>query len=57
MLLKWIDLSDLPRKGKSIDWKNSIGYKCKFKYDDIKGEVEIVDYKKDKHSKLIIKSI
>ena len=43
---KWIDLSNLPKKiwtGKEcINWEKSIGYKCKFKYDDIEGEVEIV---------------
>lgn len=48
----WIDLSDLPRwesgsyKGK-INWKESVGYKCKFKYDDIEGEIEIVGYDKE----------
>lgn len=40
-----IDLSGLPRRGKLIDWKNSVGYKCKFVYDDVKGEVEIIGYK------------
>lgn len=38
-----IDLSDLPQKGKSINWIGSVGYKCKFIYDDIEGEVEIID--------------
>ena len=52
---KWIDLSELPRRGKFIDWENSIGYKCKFKYDDVEGEIEIIDYKRCKYSKLIIK--
>ena len=53
----WIDLSDLPRwesgknKGK-INWKESVGYKCKFKYDDIEGEIEIVDY--DKETKMLM---
>lgn len=58
---RWIDLSDLPVWGKSgkakkgtINWKDSIGCKCKFKYDDIKGEVEIVDYT-SKGQKLTIK--
>lgn len=59
---RWIDLSGLPRKegfgankGKIlIDWKNSIGHKCKFKYDDIEGEVEIVSYT-SKGQKLTIK--
>lgn len=42
---KWMDLSVLPRKTKNrINWKESIGYKCSFKYDDIEGEIEIVGY-------------
>lgn len=45
---KEIDLSELPRKmytGKEvIDWMNSVGCKCKFVYDDIQDEVEIVGY-------------
>lgn len=56
---KEIFLDELPRwnegtnKGK-IDWKNSIGYKVRFIYDNIEGEIEILDYEK-KHRKLIIK--
>lgn len=49
---KFIDTHNLPVCKKGIDWKNSIGYKCKFKYDDVEGEVEIVDYN---NSKLTIK--
>ena len=30
-------------KGK-INWKESIGYKIRFIYDDIEGEIEIIDY-------------
>jgi len=47
--LKKVFLDELPinlngtNKGK-INWKKSIGYKVKFIYDDIEGEVEIVDY-------------
>lgn len=45
---KEIDLSELPRKrhGKNerIDWMSSVGRKCKFVYDDIKGEIEIISY-------------
>ena len=41
-------IENLPRRhgrnGKEIDWKNTIGYKVKFVYDDIEGEVEIIDY-------------
>ena len=41
-------IENLPRRqgrdGKEIDWKNTIGYKVKFVYDDVEGEVEIIDY-------------
>ena len=45
-------LDDLPRKegigalkGKTvIDWKNSVGCKVRFIYDDIEGEIEILNY-------------
>ena len=43
-------IENLPRRqgrnGKEIDWKNTIGYKVKFVYDDVEGEVEIIDYEK-----------
>lgn len=45
--MKEIDLDNLPKRGKFIDWKNTIGCKCKFVYDDIEGEVEIVGYEKE----------
>lgn len=41
---KQIDLSSIPKRGKLYDWKNSIGVKCNFTYNDISGEIEIVDY-------------
>lgn len=37
-----------------IDWKSTIGYKVKFIYDDIEGEVEIVNYN-TKGNKLTLK--
>ena len=40
-----------------IDWKNSIGYKVKFIYDDIKGEVEIINYTKNKDNKRYMLSL
>jgi hypothetical protein len=48
-ILKKVFLDELPRGGEyltndKINWKKSIGYKVKFVYDDIEGEVEIVDY-------------
>lgn len=56
MFMRKVFLDDLPRWGKSgkgkegaINWKESVGYKVKFVYDDIEGEIEIVEYlKKDK---------
>ena len=50
--IRKVDLSELPRKegfginkGKMlIDWKTSIGYKVSFVYDEIEGEIEILDY-------------
>lgn len=50
--IREIFINDLPRKegwgsqkGKQvIDWANSIGYKVRFIYDDINGEIEIVGY-------------
>ena len=37
-------LHDMIRIKSRIDWKSNIGKSVKFIYDDIKGEVEIVDY-------------
>ena len=45
---RWIDYSSLPDRGKIIDWKNSIGCLCSFKYDDIEDVFKIVDYDADK---------
>ena len=46
--MKKVFLEDLPRKnngkGKNIDWKNSVGYKVHFIYEDIDGYIEILDY-------------
>lgn len=41
---KFVDTSKLPRRGKNIAWKNSIGYICPFKYADILGEITIIGY-------------
>ena len=44
--MKKVFLEDLPkcRNGKNFDWKSSIRYKIKFVYEDIQGEIEIIDY-------------
>ena len=43
-----INLYDLPKTSKGIDWKKSVGHRCSFIYGDIKGELEILDYKTQK---------
>ena len=46
--MKKVFLDELPRKnngkGRNIDWKNSVGYKVHFIYEDIDGYIEILDY-------------
>jgi len=41
--MKKVFLEELPRRGQFIDWKLSVGYKIPFVYDDIKGELPILD--------------
>jgi len=42
--LRKVFTDELPRRGKLINWKESISYIIKFIYDNIKGEVEICGY-------------
>ena len=47
--MRKVFLDDLPKGGqhisnKYINWSKSIGSKVKFVYDDINGEIEIIDY-------------
>lgn len=49
--MRKVFLDDLPRWGEhgkakkgTINWRQSVGCKVKFIYDDIKGEIEIVNY-------------
>ena len=44
---KKIDLNNLPRYGNKINWKKSIGNTFKFEYDNIQGEMLIVNYEKN----------
>lgn len=53
--MRKIFLDDLPRTYKGVDWKNSVGNKVKFIYDDIEGEIEIIDYMKGKKSMIKIR--
>lgn len=42
--MRKVFLDELPRtKNDGISWKDSCGYKVKFIYDDIEGEIEILD--------------
>ena len=60
--MRKIFLDELPKKygfGASenelvIDWKNSIGYKVKFIYDNTEGEIEIISYARE-NQKLTVK--
>jgi hypothetical protein len=47
--MKKVFLENLPRKGITnvIDWFNTKGCKLKFIYDNIEGEIEIVDVKRE----------
>ncbi len=45
--MRKVFLDKLPHSGKNINWKKSIGCEVLFIYDDIKGELEILDYKKN----------
>ena len=48
--MRKIFLEDLPtNKNGTISWKNSVGYKVRFKYDDISGIIEIIGYDNKKY--------
>lgn len=40
----WVDLSNLSRKGKTFDWKSSVGAVVKFKYFDNEYSMNIMQY-------------
>lgn len=42
--MKKVFLDGLPRRGKLIDWKNSVGHTVPFIYDELEGEVYIEGY-------------
>lgn len=46
--MRKVFLDDLPRRKQRIDWMASIGHKVKFIYDDIEGEIKILEYNKEK---------
>lgn len=45
--MRKVYLDKLPKRGKNIDWKKSVGHNIRFEYDDIVGEFEIIDYDKN----------
>lgn len=46
--MRKVFLEDLPRRAEGIDWTSSVGRKVKFVYDDIDGEIVLLDYDKSK---------
>ena len=48
---KYINLDELPRNGKIIDWSNCVGKYIYFEYDNVKGYIEILEYKRHKKHK------
>ena len=40
----WVDLSEIQKRGKLLDWKNSVGCKIYFKYQNIESYLEILEY-------------
>lgn len=49
----WIDLSELPLNGDGIEWDKSVGISLYFQYEDIKGNIKIVDYIKQNQTLVI----
>lgn len=46
-------IDNLPIKNNRVNWIDSKGVKCKFIYDDIKGEIEIIEYIKSKQKLMV----
>ena len=55
--MRKVFLENLPRKrkGNFIDWKNCVGYIIHFIYDDVEGDMEIIDYITNTRSYVSIK--
>ena len=50
---KSIDLSDIPQTNRGYDWKNCIGHKIRYQYDDKEGTLTILDYNKEDRKVLL----
>lgn len=48
-MIKEIYLNNLPHHGKTINWKESMGFIVQFNYDGIIGSMKIIKYQKEKH--------
>lgn len=44
--MKYINLNNLPKNKNNISWKDSTGCKCDFIYNEIKGTIEIINFKR-----------
>lgn len=44
--MRKVFLEDLPKRGKYVSWIDSIDMRVNFVYDEVEGEIDIVDYKK-----------
>lgn len=51
--MKKVFIEKLPRRGKNYDWKKSLGMKVNFVYDDIQGELEIVNVTREGKNTLV----
>ena len=47
-IIKCIDLSNIKTKNDHMNWTDSVGAKIPFIYDDISGEINLIDYKNNK---------
>lgn len=51
--MRKVFLDELPRKNKNINWKQSVGYVVKFIYDDIEGDIEIIDLTRENRTSVL----
>lgn len=50
----WVDLSEIQKREKLFDWKNSVGCKIYFKYQNIESYLEILEYLGNSYIKICI---